>query len=115
MTPQEIDRIELAIRHIQTTTDINPWAVLAVEIAVEAMKKQIPVSPNYNYTLHCKCGQAIDLGQTMTMMKWEAEQKGYTCNDCYLSMQNCHDMSICCEDETGLCDYFEEMEQEDEG
>jgi len=43
------------------------------------------------------------------MMKWEAEQKGYTCNDCYLSMQNCHDKSICCEDETGLCDFFEEL------
>ena len=45
------------------------------------------------------------------MMKWEAEQKGYTCNDCYLAMQNCHDMSICCEDETGLCDWFEEKEE----
>ena len=43
------------------------------------------------------------------MMKWQAEEKGYTCNDCYLSMQNCHDMSIACEDETGLCDWFEEM------
>lgn len=42
-------------------------------------------------------------------MKWEAESKGYTCNDCFLSMQNCHDMSICCEDETGLCDWFEEI------
>lgn len=49
---------------------------------------------------------------TIPLMKWEAEQKGYTCNDCYLSMQNCHDMSICCEDETGLCDNFEEMPQE---
>lgn len=48
------------------------------------------------------------------MMRWEAEQKGYTCNNCYLSMQNCHDMSICCEDETGLCDYFEEMQEDDE-
>ena len=48
-----------------------------------------------------------------TLMKWQAEQKGYTCNDCYLSMQNCHDKSICCEDETGLCDYFEEMPQGD--
>ena len=47
------------------------------------------------------------------MMKWEAEKKGYTCNDCYLSMQNCHDKSICCEDETGLCDWFEEMEGEE--
>lgn len=43
------------------------------------------------------------------MMTWEAESKGYTCNDCWLSMQNCHDKSICCEDETGLCDYFEEI------
>ena len=41
-------------------------------------------------------------------MKWEAEEKGYTCNDCYLSMQNCYDKSICCEDETGLCDQFVE-------
>ena len=48
------------------------------------------------------------------MMKWEAEAKGYTCNDCFLSMQNCHDMSICCEDESGLCDYFEEMERKGE-
>lgn len=46
------------------------------------------------------------------MMKWEAKEEGYTCNDCYLSMQNCHDMSICCEDETGLCDWFEEMPDE---
>ena len=47
------------------------------------------------------------------MMKWEAEQKGYTCNDCYLAMQNCHDKSICCEDETGLCDWFEKMPEEE--
>ena len=46
---------------------------------------------------------------TIPLMKWQAEQKGYTCNDCFLAMQNCHDISICCEDETGLCDYFEEM------
>lgn len=48
-------------------------------------------------------------------MKWEAEEKGYTCNDCYLSMQNCHDTSICCEDETGLCDYFEPIADEKDG
>lgn len=48
-------------------------------------------------------------------MKWEAEQKGYTCNDCFLAMQNCHDMSICCEDETGLCDWFEELPRETTG
>ena len=38
MTPQEIDRIECAIRHIQTAGDVDPWAV---EIAVEAMKAQL--------------------------------------------------------------------------
>lgn len=43
MTPQEIDRIESAIRHIQTATDVDPWAA---EIAVNAMKKQIPKKPN---------------------------------------------------------------------
>ena len=42
MTPQEIARIECAIRHIQTATDVDQWAA---EIAVEAMKKQIPVKP----------------------------------------------------------------------
>ena len=39
MTAQEIDRIECAIRHIQTAVDIDPWAV---EIAIDAMDKQIP-------------------------------------------------------------------------
>ena len=74
MTPQEIDRIECAIRHIQTAVDVDTWAV---EIAVEAMQKQIPKKPNmpldaywtcpicenkveYPYK-YCKgCGQAID-------------------------------------------------------
>ena len=53
MTKQEIDQIESAIRHIQTTTDINPWAV---EIAVEAMKKQIPRKPKIIDNWHlCPC------------------------------------------------------------
>ena len=79
MTPQEIDRIECAIRHIQTATDVDPWAA---DIAVEAMRKQIPqkvrittstkrcgncgrqlsgignIHPERNYCV--KCGQAID-------------------------------------------------------
>ena len=42
MTPQEIDRIECAIRHIQTAVDVDPWAV---EIAVQAMEKQVPKKP----------------------------------------------------------------------
>ena len=48
------------------------------------------------------------------MMKREAEEKGYSCNDCYLAMSNCHDKSICCEDETGLCDWFEEISKDGE-
>ena len=36
MTTQK-DRIESAIRHIQTATDVDPWAM---ELAVEAMKIQ---------------------------------------------------------------------------
>lgn len=81
MTKQEIDRIESAIRHIQTATDVDPWAA---GIAVEAMQKQIPmqvrittstkrcgncgrqlsgignIHPERNYCV--KCGQAIDGG-----------------------------------------------------
>ena len=79
MTPQEIDRIENAIRHIESSLDVDPWAS---EIAVEAMRKQIPmkvrittstkrcgncgrqlsgignIHPERNYCV--KCGQAID-------------------------------------------------------
>ena len=79
MTPQEIDRIECAIRHIESSLDVDPWAA---EIAVEAMRKQIPqkvrittstkrcgncgrqlsgignIHPERNYCV--KCGQAID-------------------------------------------------------
>jgi len=75
----DTDRIQNAIHHIQTSVDVDPWAV---EIAVEAMEKQIPkkvrittstkrcsvcgrqlsgignIHPERNY---CQgCGQAID-------------------------------------------------------
>jgi rubrerythrin len=39
MTPQEIDRIECAIRHIESSLDVDPWAT---EIAVEAMQRDMP-------------------------------------------------------------------------
>lgn len=42
MIISDSDRIECAIRHIQTAVDVDPWAA---EIAVEAMKKQIPQKP----------------------------------------------------------------------
>jgi len=38
MKEQKIDRIECAIRHIESSLDVDPWAV---EIAVDAMEKQI--------------------------------------------------------------------------
>ena len=44
MTNTETDRIQNAIRHIQTAVDVDPWAM---EIAVEAMQKQIPKKVNY--------------------------------------------------------------------
>ena len=36
------DRIEAAIRHIKTSVDIDPWAM---ELAVDALQKQIPKKP----------------------------------------------------------------------
>ena len=36
------DTIERAIRHIDSCLDVDPWAM---EIAVGAMKKQIPMKP----------------------------------------------------------------------
>ena len=39
MTNTEIDRIQNAIRHIQTAVDVDPWAM---KIAVDALEKQIP-------------------------------------------------------------------------
>ena len=74
MTTHEIDRIKCAIRHIQTAVDVDPWAV---EIAVQAMERQIPKKPKmpldaywfcptcgskieYPFE-HCRrCSQAID-------------------------------------------------------
>ena len=43
MMTNDIDRIECAIRHIQTAVDVDPWAA---EIAVEAMERRIPKKPN---------------------------------------------------------------------
>ena len=40
---RERDRIECAIRHIQTAVDVDPWAM---EIAVEAMKEKISREPS---------------------------------------------------------------------
>ena len=73
MKSKEIDRIQNAIRHIKTSVDIDSWAM---EIAVEAMEKQIPKKPrapmdaywtcptcgrkvNYPFEYCVSCGQKI--------------------------------------------------------
>ena len=42
----DIDRIQNAIRHIQTAVDVDDWAR---EIAVDAMEKQIPMKPRKSH------------------------------------------------------------------
>ena len=42
---------------------------------------------------------------------------GKMCNDCWLSMQNCHDASICCESEEyegDECGWFEPIDEAEE-
>ena len=81
MTPQEIDRIESAIRHIQTSTDIDSWAT---EIAIEAMQKQIPQKAMKSidaydknlYKLYCPtCGVLVAYGNSRGFMN--KVSKGY--------------------------------------
>ena len=70
MTQREIDRIKNAIRHIESSLDVDPWAA---EIAVEAMRKQIPEKPMKSldvdtkslYRLYCPtCGVKIGHGNS---------------------------------------------------
>lgn len=71
MTNTETDRIQNAIRHIQTAVDVDPWAM---EIAVKAMQKQIPRKPksikeDYNeyMDLYCPtCGHDVGMYDTET-------------------------------------------------
>ena len=70
MTPQEIDRIENAIRHIESSLDVDPWAV---EIAVGAMKKQIPMKPVIGYAF---------LEKLREVMKRTDPEKAETKTDC---------------------------------
>lgn len=62
ITPHEIERIWNAIRHIESAADVDPWAC---EIAVEAMKKQIPMKMPGSYTdYRCAvCGRRIKSGK----------------------------------------------------
>ena len=58
MKAKEFECIENAIRHIQTAIDVDQWAM---EIAIDAMKRQLPQAPTrivdaYNHNLiHLQC------------------------------------------------------------
>ena len=52
----DIDRIECAIRHIQTAVDVDDWAR---DIAVEAMEKRIPKKPVMGYAFPEKLREVI--------------------------------------------------------
>ena len=60
MNNQEKDRIECAIRHIESSLDVDPWAV---EIAVEAMEKQeakiIPIRNGDEFATCPNCGHDL--------------------------------------------------------
>lgn len=56
MTAKEKERIECAIRNIQTAVDVDSWAV---EIAVDAMEKQIPKKPVMGYAFPEKIREVI--------------------------------------------------------
>ena len=60
MTNQEvIEEIQSAIDLIiQTAVDIDPWAV---EIAVEAMERQIPKKPGYTKLMYKCNGEDIEI------------------------------------------------------
>ena len=86
MTAQEIDRIQCAIRHIQTSVDVDDWAV---EIAVDAMKKQIPKIPTerkdrytgdqHMYCTKCKAYLAYRDRETGVVNRYI---RGLRCPDC---------------------------------
>ena len=74
MTVQEKDRIECAIRHIQTAVDVDPWAV---EIAVDAMEKQMPkkIISKDDYEDCPVCG---------TIVRYRSEGYCYNCGQKYV-------------------------------
>ena len=51
------DRIQCAIRHVKTSVDVDEWAV---EIATDAMMKQIPKKPVMNYQFPEKLRAVIE-------------------------------------------------------
>ena len=56
MKNKEIDRIECAIRHIQTALDVDPWAK---DIAIEAMQKMLSDYQDLSYMEKNDAGKSI--------------------------------------------------------
>lgn len=79
------DRIESAIRHIQTSADIDPWAE---GLAVDALKRQIPKKPinregypdNDRDTANGNCPEC-GMSQFVINPRYYAHHKWY-CRDC---------------------------------
>lgn len=83
MKPKEIDRIECAIRHIESSLDVDPWAV---EIAADAMKKQIPKKPytnviHYLYTSDLTTVQCPNCKRRLRTRRTQAKGDRF-CPDC---------------------------------
>lgn len=66
----QTERIQNAVNHIKTATDVDPWAV---ELAVEAMEKQIPKKPVMGYAFPEKIRE---------VMKRTDPEKAQTKTDC---------------------------------
>ena len=85
----EIDRIQNAIRHIESSLDVDDWAM---KIAVEAMEMQIPKKPTikqdkYNEnlcTLYCPtCGSYIGMyNKRLKMSDFYNNSNRNICNRC---------------------------------
>ena len=83
MKSKEIDRIQNAIRHIKTSVDIDSWAM---EIAVEAMKKQVPEKPytnviHYPYTSDLTTVQCPNCKRRLRTRRTQAKCDRF-CPDC---------------------------------
>ena len=70
----ETDRIECAIRHIESSLDVDPWAA---EIAVEAMERRIPKKPVMGYAFPEKLREVIKINDAE-----RAESKTDCCPKC---------------------------------
>lgn len=90
ITISDSDRIECAIRHIQTAVDVDPWAV---EIAVEAMKaleaqEWIPVDKKSHPDTPIRVQVQLDNGWIITAYYDEQEDEWLSVPDCGESIED---------------------------